>query len=230
MSETTNIPYNLSIRITTDGFSFILLQQENAILKRTVYCPQSTLHDTLKEELVKQNLVGKAFQEIVVTMHSKSQLVPNELYREEDEETWCQAFRPKHTQQEVIANQPIPEFGCHNLFVIPQKIHATLKEAFGESIKYQHIASQLIESTLKSKEKSLSVYQHKNGIDVVVISNGHLMLSNHFATSNDTDAAYWILNIMEQFQLPTTLQSIQIVSDNATGLNNLLQKLLTGSM
>ena len=209
MAEALLIPYNLSIRITTDGFSFTLEQNNDTILKRHVYCSESMLHEKLVEEFQQQNLLGKHFQQTSVIVHSKSQLVPNELYRPEDKLTWFTSLHPTQRPQElVLMSQHIPEFGCHNIFSVPPKLYNTLQDAFGENIVYQHGNSLLIQTLLKKKDKHIAIYQHHNRIDMVVMYNGQLLLSNQFATQNETDIAYWVLNAIEQFKLPATLKTI----------------------
>lgn len=228
MAEALLIPYSLSIRITTDGFSFTLEQNQETILKRRVYCSEALLSEKLVEEFQQQNLLGKQFEQTTVILHSKSQTVPDELYRKEDEPIWFTSLHPtKRIQDIVLTSQYIPEFCCHNIFSIPKTLYNTLHDALGENINYQHVTSELIQSLLKQKNKCMSIYQQQNGIDMVVVENGTLLLTNHFPTQTDTDIAYWVLNTMEQLKLPSTLKSVLILPENTPALNNLLQKLLS---
>ncbi|MBO7258688.1 MAG: DUF3822 family protein [Paludibacteraceae bacterium] len=228
MAEALLIPYSLSIRITTDGFSFTLEQNQETILKRRVYCPDTMLPEKLLEEFQQQNLLGKQFEHTKITLHSKSQAVPDELYRKEDEAVWFTSLHPtKRIQDIVLTSQYIPEFGCHNIFAIPKTLHDTLHNALGDNIIYQHVTSELIQALLNQKNKCMAIYQQQNGIDMVVVENGTLVLTNHFPTQTETDIAYWVLNAMEQLKLPTSLNSVLILPENTPALNNLLQKLLS---
>lgn len=228
MTETLQIPYSLSIRITTDGFSFTLKQGEDTILKRSVYCPESLLDEKLLTELQQQNLLGKQFQHTYVVLHTKSQTVPNELYRPEDETIWFTSLHPtKRLHEIIIKSQYIPELGCYTIFSIPKKVYLALQEALGENITYQHVSAELIAELLQHRDKHLAIYQHQKNVDMVVMNNGGLLLSNQFSTQNDTDIAYWVLNAIEQFKLPTNLKTILVLPEQTSGLNNLLQKLLS---
>ena len=118
MAEALLIPYSLSIRITTDGFSFTLEQNQETILKRRVYCSEALLSEKLVEEFQQQNLLGKQFEQTTVILHSKSQTVPDELYRKGDEPIWFTSLHPTTRLPDIVLrSQYIPEFCCHNIFL-----------------------------------------------------------------------------------------------------------------
>lgn len=227
MSETTNIPYNLSIRITTDGFSFTLLQNASVILRRSVQCGSHSLPENLRNELLQQNLLGKRFQRVNVLLHTHSQMVPNELYRKEDEDTWLKSLRVATTRQEIVGSEYIPQCGCYNVFAIPQNIHDVLREAFGDEVDYSHVSTELIGCLLSNKEKCLGVYLQRNSVDIVAVKHGQLLLSNCFSIQNEADAAYWILNVLEQFKLPVRVDTVLVFPEGSSVLSDLLQKLLS---
>ena len=109
-----SVPYKLSIRIEADGFSFVLTQNGKLLLKRQLWCNKNELVNKLVAELQLQNLSDKLFDQVEVIIHSpKAQLIPQEIYRQEDETHWLQL---KHKDKQYISSDTIDIYECYNIY------------------------------------------------------------------------------------------------------------------
>ena len=72
----------------------------------------------------------------------------------------------------------------------------------------------------------MRVYQGNKFIDICVIKEGKLLLANTITIENDADAAYWIMNVIEQLNLTIKTDDIEIQSETSSSLRNILNELL----
>lgn len=226
MSET--IPYNLSIRITADGFSFMLKQEDGkTLLQRKTDCLPTELPERIRQEALSQNLAKRPFMNVQTILHTPFvHLVPTELYREEDRWKWLAFGHDTQITKQSLHTDSLPVYNCHTIYSIPTATEQTLQELFPNA-RYFHILSYLLlHNENQQPATRLHAYQEPHALNVVAIKNNRLLLANRYPTQNDTDAAYWLLNIVEQLELQISDDAIYLQPESATGLKNLLHDVM----
>lgn len=218
-----SIPYKLSIRIEADGFSFVLTQSEKTLLKRQLRCNKNELVNKLVAELQLQNLSEKPFDQVEVIIHSSTaQLVPCEIYRKADEAQWLQL---KNQDKLYVASDYIDIYGCYNIFATDLKLYNAIKAVLPSQTVFKHALTKLITQPVHS-DTCLRIFQGNKFIDICAIQQGKLLLANTIAIENDADAAYWIMNVIEQLNLTVKTDYIEIQSETSSSLRNILNELL----
>lgn len=219
-----SIPYKLSIRIEADGFSFVLAQAgDKTLLKRQVWCNKNELVNKLVAELQLQNLSDKPFGQVEVIIHSPtSQLVPQEIYRIENETQWLQL---KDTEKLHVSSDYIDIYGCYNIYATDLKLYNAIKAVLPQHTVFRHSLTILITQPTKAND-CLRVFQGNKYIDVCVVQQGKLLLANSITIENDADAAYWVMNVIEQLSLAIKANDIEILSESSSSLRNILNELL----
>lgn len=218
-----SVPYKLSIRIEADGFSFVLTQNGKLLLKRQLWYNKNELVNKLVAELQLQNLSDKLFDQVEVIIHSpKAQLIPQEIYRQEDETHWLQL---KHKDKQYISSDTIDIYGCYNIFATDLKLYNAIKAVLPPHTVFKHALTELITQPINSNT-CMRVYQGNKFIDICVIKEGKLLLANTITIENDADAAYWIMNVIEQLNLTIKTDDIEIQSETSSSLRNILNELL----
>lgn len=120
-------------------------------------------------------------------------LVPEALYREEDQDLWLNFLHEHIPHDQNISTDPITEANC---------ICLHQQETSG---KEEHIIAHLIRVGLQTDNPAnrLLCYQTAKQLCVVMFSHGKLQLANIYPTTTPTDTLYYILNIYQQYSIAT---------------------------
>lgn len=202
----------LSIQFNLDGFSFSI---HNIASKKDVYfCeyifenPLTTPEDLLFkiEEIFKKDIhLQNDFTSVtVIHQNNLSTLVPNQFFNKNELATYLN-FNIKTLAIDFITFDEIEVLDSKNIYVPYVNINNYLFQNFGE-FEYKHHSTVLIEKLIQSnklKEKVFYVNVSKTTLDIVVLENNKLLLSNTFSYNTKEDFIYYILFVAEQLNLDT---------------------------
>ena len=202
----------LSIQFNLDGFSFSI---HNIASKKDVYfCeyifenPLTTPEDLLFkiEEIFKKDIhLQNDFTSVtVIHQNNLSTLVPNQFFNKNELATYLN-FNIKTLAIDFITFDEIEVLDVKNIYVPYVNINNYLFQNFGE-FEYKHHSTVLIEKLIQSnklKEKVFYVNVSKTTLDIVVLENNKLLLSNTFSYNTKEDFIYYILFVAEQLNLDT---------------------------
>jgi len=200
----------LSIQFNLDGFSFCIT---NNTTKEVVYFSEYLFEE---KQITPENLLQK-IEEIfktdeylqkdfssVLVIHQNSlfTIVPN-IYFSENKLSEYLNFNIKTLATDFIAFDDIKVINAKNVYIPYVNINNYLFHNFGD-FEYKHHLTVFIETILaisNSDEKKVYVNVSKNSIDIVVIKDKQLELSNSFNFQTKEDFIYHILFTFEQLKL-----------------------------
>jgi hypothetical protein len=202
----------LSIQFNLDGFSFCI---SNIATNSTLYFFEHLFSETqttpenllLKiEEIFKNdaNLQHDFSSITVIHQNNLATLVPNLYFKKENLAQYLN-FNIKTLATDFISFDEIETLNAKNVYVPYVNINNYLFQNFGE-FEYKHHISVLIKKLLKTTstiQKTMFVNVSKTTLDVVVLHNKNLVLSNSFSYETKEDFIYYILFVVEQLALNT---------------------------
>ena len=201
MENNTANTYNLSIRFDPDGFSLSVSDQSDSLL--TTKRINASLPTLSLPELL--NLIGTETQLNLnkVRIINESELyviIPLDFFKIEEAADFL-FLEHKPAQTDSILFNKIPESGIVNVFAIPGKIHEALNQLFPNAVIEHHI-SHFIVDNIKSMSGSCVYCQARNKrLDLVVIKESKLQLTNSFSYQTPEDFTYFVLNVYEKLGL-----------------------------
>lgn len=197
----------LSIRLSTDGFSFYIYNpRRNAYsltLSREVN-DSISLTANLKKEYQELEFLQHDFLRVnIVVSGSRFTYVPNELFETGEAETIFHYNQQHHDNEVVIAN-PLKNSNATVLFGIDHSTQTFVNEHFHSAVFYSQSALLCDIFCAKSRGgdiKKMYVSLRGDGIDLFAFENGSLLIANSFDTNRDADNIYYILATWQQLGL-----------------------------
>ena len=214
--EATNY-LGLSIQLSTDGFSFCILNPKEAkYLALQSYkfkdsSNQMALSQLLDELIPSVDWLNLPYEGVKILMEThKSTLVPHAFYDSEYSKEQF-AFNATINKDDILLNDYLPLLDAINVWLINGKLYDTIIKYFPLAVIHNH-GSVLIESALAlanshREETPLFTHVRKNWFDVVVINNGELVFYNSFRYKAKEDFIYFLIYVLEQLELnPDVIQ------------------------
>lgn len=222
--------YILSIRLSTDGFSFSIYNpiRDSFILShQREIKPELSFTANLKEAFKELDFLGYLYKEVNVLWTTKRYtLLPIELFAEDHADTcFYYNFSPK--ENEIILHDALPKNGAVVLFAMDKSLHVFLSEKynsiqFSSSLKApaEHFA---VRSRIGSDRK---IYMHlyTKGIELYGYERGHLMLLNYYACEQTSDRAYFLLYAWKQLGMDQLKDELYVFGE-ASNKEELIEEL-----
>lgn len=201
--------YNLSIRVSSDGFSFSILDNTNhcIALERFLAFKQNSKSDTLNsfKELVRNNeLLNLEYQKVsILWVSNQSTLIPNEFFSEDFAYESYQLCHNLSSDDELEWNE-LNQFNSKNVFSIPIAFKEFLTKQFPE-VKFYHHSTPFYISVIKQNivDNHPNVYVNiqKDFFIIIIPDRNGKHFINNFTYREDSDLAYYILNVYKQQKL-----------------------------
>jgi len=201
--------YNLSIRVGSDGFSFSILNvnKKCLALNRFQTFDQNSTTETLnsfKEQIRNNELLNLKYKTVsILWVSNKSVLIPNEFY---SEQFAFESFQLCHklSEKEVIEQTKVSVLDSYCIFSIPIDFKDVLIKQFAE-IKFFHHTYPFYTSAIKEEQHdnnpSVFVNIQKSFFHIIIPDRDNKHFINSFSYTEDSDLAYYILNIYKQQKL-----------------------------
>lgn len=198
----------MSIQVSLDGFSFCALdtQQRQIVFFHEEHFekqlnPMEILERIEKFYLEKEPLKNTPVEvELLFSNHLYS-IVPTKYYLEENASDFLK-FNVKILQTDVISKDYVGD-NLVNIYIPYTNILNYFFDRYGE-FQYRHSVSVLVEELLKDattkSETTFYVNIYESVFDLVVISNGQLLLTNSFQCQTKEDFLYYLLFTAEQLE------------------------------
>jgi hypothetical protein len=200
----------LSIQFNLDGFSFSIY---NTPSKKEVYFREYVFENSqtspenllLKIETIFKTdayLQNDFIAVTVIHQNNLSTVVPNRFF-DKKKLAFYLNFNIKTLATDFITFDDLGTLNAKNVYVPYVNINNYLFQNFGE-FEYKHHSTVLIEKLLKNnttKEKTMFVNVSKTSLDIVVLENEKLLLSNAFSYNSKEDFIYYVLFVAEQLNL-----------------------------
>lgn len=208
MIETTDFnkseQYTLSIRLSTDGFSFSVfnpLTEDSLSFYDREVDETLSLTANLKHAFREVEWLSRPYRRVNVLMADKRfTCIPLEFFEDEQTETVFYHNHPKR-ENELIQYNILQKNNVVVLFGMDKSACAFLREQHPD-VKFYSQSSPLIEFfTSKSRlGNSRKIYAHlrKKTLEIYSFERGHLLLSNSFECGSTADCIYYLLYIWEK--------------------------------
>ncbi|MBW9200242.1 DUF3822 family protein [Bacteroidales bacterium SW299] len=201
--------YTLSIRLSTDGFSFAIHPDEGGedVLFRTFHVnPQHSMAANVKEFLAETDTLKHAFRQTNILIHtSRYTPVPFELYEDDQTELLFYQNLPKQNNEIILCNI-LSKSNIAILFSIDKLTHQLLSDYFPKARFFASISPTIEYLTLRSRKNGNSRAEvfailHQKSLDLLAFKNQKPVLANSFKASNMNDKCYYLLNLWKQLNL-----------------------------
>ncbi len=226
--------YHLSIQISLNGLSFCILNTVNQKYIALKHYPLSagdkntSFPDLLRKTIEKDEFLRKEYKSrALMTVSSKSTLVPAPLYDEKDGETY---FRFNHTledHEQVMANR-IRGLDAWNLFTVPRDLAALFGEFFQDTPVF-HQNTPFLDNIIrhpapKNTGQAVFVNIHDDFFDLAVFREQNPEIINSFYYRQVNDLVYFILYSLKTIKADPSATPL-VLAGKVTPESSLLQSL-----
>lgn len=209
--------YNLAVQYGLNGLSFCLFDTiKNKYIALRHYNDKSSSPENLTGTLESDDLLKLPFRETKVMFDSgKSTLVPLSFFDETKVELLYK-FNFGEDQCASLHYNKLSETSSVNIFSYPEIVHSKLKKTLPKFEIYQRtspfIENLVIDSARWQRSKA-HVSIHKGTLDIGVAHLRKLEFFNTFNFREYSDIVYYILNVLEQFDLSVNTTDVYISAD-----------------
>lgn len=208
--------YTLSIRLSTDGFSFSIYTPfgDSSFFHRNFNVNrQRSLSANIKAFLAEYPEFGYKYRQVnIVTDTARFTTVPLDLYEDEETENIFYQNLPKQANELLLCNI----LGKNNLvilFSIDKLSYQLLTDQFPEARFFASVSPLTEYFHTKSKagnNRKLFANIHPTHIEVIAFDHGRLLLLNSFDTPTPADATYYLLKVWEQLDYNQETDELQL--------------------
>ena len=201
--------YILSIRVSSDGFSFSILNVEKQCmaLERFKAFKKESISDRLnsfKELIRNSELLNLEYNKVFVLWESnQSILIPDEFF---SEAFAFESFQLCHSlkQDDILHWNDLNHFNAKNVFVMSEPFKELLMKQF-PSVGFFHHSTpfykKAIQEEISDNHPSVFVNIQKDYFHLIIPDRNKKHFVNSFEYKDDTDLVYYILNVYKQQQL-----------------------------
>lgn len=195
--------YTLSIRLSTDGFSFCIFDPSK---KEVVYYFSKDVEQSLsfasniKKICNELEILNKPYREVnVILVDRRFTLLPYELFDEEQARDIFYYNLSKKENEQVLSHY-LKKGEVIVLFGIDKSTHHYLKAHFPEVRFYSQVGSlmEYFARVSKSDRNRMFAYLRGKAIDLYCYGDDQLILANSFECKNKDDQMYYLLYIWKQ--------------------------------
>ena len=218
------ILHNLSIRITADGFSFLVTE---ALSGDIAYREDFKAPNTEQQlQLLTQHIASPAlahyiYNNVRVIVDSPTTCVPaSEADHEDLPLLYQRVFSTTHTGQEHVCSTPIEALDTVLLYSIPNAIYYTLLQYYpeatlcsGYALVLQRMAAYCRQNP--SPAQPLLAELTDKQLYVFSIHHDKLLFANSFQADNEHDALFFLLSVWKELQLDAHQNTCFIAGNTA---------------
>lgn len=194
----------LSIRLSTDGFSFSVYSLDK---RSDIYCKyipvntQRSMAANVKSLLTNTPELNISYRQTNILIHTRRYtIIPFELFEDEQMELLFYQNLPKQNNEIILCNV-LGKSNVTILFSIDKLTHIFLSEHFPKARFFASISPQVEYFTNKNKGKNghkAYVSFHENDMEVCCYDDGKLQLANTYPVATNDDRSYYLLNLWKQ--------------------------------
>lgn len=211
--------YHLTIRVSPDGFSFVVfsldknryLGLETFQIKRIDQ--QAKLAAALDELCILRQWITYPFHSVVVIVDNTfNTLIPISLYEEKEKGVYL-AFNQEFQDNSRIQSDLLKAAEAYNLYYLPNPLVEKVKDIWANA-RIVHLQSVLVESLLithrnQQSDQTAFIHLRHDNFDLIVLKNDKLLFINNFRFNTPEDFIYFVLFSFDQLRLnPETVQVV----------------------
>ena len=198
--------YTLSIRLSTDGFSFSIYNPIHddsfSVIEKEIDTSLS-LTANLKAVFHELDFLGHSYKRVNIMLASKRfTIVPLDLFEEEQADLLFYHNHQKRENETVIYNI-LKKNNVVIVFGIDRSAYSFLTEQYPEARFYSQSTPLIEYFSVKSRlgnSKKMYVSVREEGIDIYCFERGHLLLANSFECFHTEDRICYLLYAWKQLE------------------------------
>ena len=213
--------YTLSIRLSTDGFSFSIYTplDGNALFYQTFAINQQhSMAANVKIFISQIKEFSYSYKRINILMTSpKYTVVPMQFYNDDDVDTIYHQSLPKAANDIILCNM-LSRSNVAIIFSIDKLSHLYLSEKFPSAKFYAGISPIIEDFSSRSKQgncRKIFANITQNNLDLLGFEKGSPIIINSFKTANTEDICYYILNVWQQSNYDPNRDELHLYADQA---------------
>lgn len=211
---------NLMIRVHPEGISYVITDEnDEVVLQQLINVPTGKLKETqFFEHFFEQPELRISDENVsVVFENSRYQLIPNDLFRQDDFRELFEIEFGKDDKTKHLFNL-LPQWGIHLVYEVEEPLMDFFDRKYPEA-EVEHHLFRLLKEDINKNSNSAFVNLRKEWIDLFVVKDNALLLANPFETKTHEDICYFVLNAYEQLGLDTDMFTLKILSKKAVDKN-----------
>ena len=229
-----SVQYTLSIRLSTDGFSFSIYNPLNGNDVFFCFYPVNVQHSmaaNIKQFLADTDELKHTFKQTNILVHTKRYTtIPLELYEDEQTDLLFYQNLPQQNNEVILCNI-LGKSNVVILFALDKLSHLFLSEHFPNARFFATISPLTEHFSVKSKAgNNYKLFAHllPEALDVLALDKGKAQLINTYPATNVEDCCYYLLNIWKQLGYNPERDELHLsgLSDKCKILSAQLQKYL----
>lgn len=210
--------YNLSIRLTPNGFSFFIYSPTDPAIfhyQGTSLGNKLTHVENIKKVIFDLGFFSQPFNTTTVTQVSPHFTLIPDAYFEKRQLTELFRFNFHDLEGRVLSN-PSADGSYHIAFHLEEEIYSFLTRNLSNP-SFQHHTSLLLPlfetSAMKQERRSCHLDFHERSVTLACFSGGSLITVNTFPAENAADTTYYIASIWEQLRFEQASDTLHLSGD-----------------
>lgn len=212
--------YTLSIRLSTDGFSFSVFNPLNdggCLLREQAVDESLSMTANLKRVFRETEWLNRPFRRVNVLASGKRYaLVPLELFEDEQAEFIFSHNHLRKDNEQVLYNV-LHKNDVVVLFGIDKSACNFLRGQYPDRVKFFAQVAPLVEyfSVRSRLGNSRKLYAHlrREAIDLFAYERGRLLLANSFDCRETADRLYYLLYVWKQLGFEQERDELHLAGD-----------------
>ncbi len=196
--------YILSIRVRPDGFSFLILSNNQPVASKTIQQKISSsrlISRHFAEWIESEDILQKPFRKTSIIVFAEGfSLVPEE-YFEETLKTEITNLLYNENEQTEIAVNSVSKFKTRLLFTLPEGLNKVIQDKIGECEIIHPIKTILNHIPEIKKEYGIILLFNKNSFFTILFTPSKILLANSFKMAHETDVVFYVLSILKQHNI-----------------------------
>jgi len=211
--------YILSIRLSTDGFSFSIY---NPIRDCLVHSYQKNIDTGLsitanmKQAIKDLDFLSFTYKEVNVSLAGKRfTLIPSELFKEDQITTYFY-YNFSTKENELVLYDTLPRNRVMILYGMEKSLYHLLLEQYPRMHCHSSITLLAEDLNIKSRsgsDKKMYAFLHHGLMVIYAYERGHLMLLNAYDCKNSADRVYYLLYAWKQLNMDQLVDELYIMGE-----------------
>jgi hypothetical protein len=223
-----NIPgnsYNLSIRISSDGFSLSVFDEENILLSsKKVSVSLFTMSlDEVIQFLDNETQINYSSIRFIFESESYT-FIPQNLFKPEYAADLLHMEHKPEKNESILYNK-VAAWDAVNAFAIPGTIHNAISLLFHNATIEHHLSWFITKKVQRKSETCLYCWNRNTIFDLIALKDDKLQLINSFKYRTPEDFCYFVLNIIDKLTLDLNKSTAHLFNfENKPELGIMLEK------
>ncbi|CDD51804.1 DUF3822 family protein [Parabacteroides sp.] len=224
--------YILSIRLSTDGFSFSIYhpqRNEEVYFSSSPVNTQRSMAANVKAYLTETEELKHKFKQVNILIHTtRYTSIPLELYEDEQTELLFYQNLPSQSNEVILCNI-LGKSNVVILFGLDKLTHLFLTEHFPDARLFASVSPLTEYFSRKCKldnTRKLFAVCHPESIEVIGFEKEKLFILNSYSVSGINDSCYYLLNIWQQAGFNQEEDKLYLVGTHRIPQGDYLSQLL----